>query len=247
MKYSILLLLGCLVGLVSCDKVGLQEYRADVTYVCFTKSALQDTMFLSFKVYDKDTVTIPVPVKRMGKYSTEDMEYEMEADMSLTTLPQEYYRVPEKCIFDKCVETDTFYVQLYNYDELQDSSRLLVLKLKPSELIQEGLMENRRYIISATDRLVRPTWWTELNGGHNGNYFFNIAEQYYLGKYSEKKYSIFLQALQEDGVTFDGKDLSVLRIYSLRVKRYLEDYEYETGEILWDEENNEPMYVPIAG
>ena len=163
MKYSILLLLGCLVGLASCDKVGLQEYRADVTYVCFTKSALQDTMFLSFKVYDKDTVTIPVPVKRMGKYSTEDMEYEMEADMSLTTLPQEYYRVPEKCIFDKCVETDTFYVQLYNYDELQDSSRLLVLKLKPSELIQEGLMENRRYIISATDRLVRPTWWTELN------------------------------------------------------------------------------------
>ena len=160
MKYSILLLLGCLVGLASCDKVGLQEYRADVTYVCFTKSALQDTMFLSFKVYDKDTVTIPVPVKRMGKYSTEDMEYEMEADMSLTTLPQEYYRVPEKCIFDKCVETDTFYVQLYNYDELQDSSRLLVLKLKPSELIQEGLMENRRYIISATDRLVRPTWWT---------------------------------------------------------------------------------------
>ena len=98
MKYSILLLLGCLVGLASCDKVGLQEYRADVTYVCFTKSALQDTMFLSFKVYDKDTVTIPVPVKRMGKYSTEDMEYEMEADMSLTTLPQEYYRVPEKCI-----------------------------------------------------------------------------------------------------------------------------------------------------
>ena len=48
-------------------------------------------------------------------------------------------------------------------------------------------------------------------------------------------------------MTFDGKDLSVLRIYSLRVKRYLEDYEYETGEILWDEENNEPMYVPIAG
>lgn len=31
MKYSILLLLGCLVGLASCDKVGLQEYRADVT------------------------------------------------------------------------------------------------------------------------------------------------------------------------------------------------------------------------
>lgn len=247
MKYSMLLLLGCLFGLASCHKVGLQEYRADVTYICFTKSALQDTMKLSFKAYGQDDVMIPVAVQRMGKYSTEDLEYEIEVDRTLTTLPEEYYSLPEKCVFEKYVDKDTFYIQLHNYEELQSTSKMLVLKLKPSEFIQEGLMENRRYIITATDRLVRPTWWTELNGGYNGHYFFNIAEQYYLGKYSEKKYSIFLQKLQEDNVTFDGKDLSVLRIYSLRVKQYLDDYEYENGEYIWDDENDEVMSVPIAG
>lgn len=247
MKYRIFLLLFVAALLVACHQVGLKEYHSDVTYICFTKDATKDTLFFSFKVHGTDTAEIPIAVRRMGKFSTEDLEYQIETDAGRTSLPADCYELPTRCVFRKCLTEDTLYVRLFNDPELQNVPKMLVLKIKPLFQVEEGIMANRRYFIQASDRLVRPTWWTELNGGSNGHYFFNIAEQYYLGKYSELKYSLFLAELNKDGVEFDGKDLNILRMYSLRVKRYLEDYYYENDDFLWDEENGEIMTVPVAG
>ena len=82
---------------------------------------------------------------------------------------------------------------------------------------------------------------------------YNIAEAFYLGSYSDKKYLMFLEELQKDGVEFDGKDTYILRKYSLRLKNTIKEFNEDPENIknglvpLWDEENNEAMQVPVAG
>ena len=77
----------------------------------------------------------------------------------------------------------------------------------------------------------------------------NLAESYYLGPYSEKKYQMFLEELKTDNVVFDGKDKQVLRKYSLKLKNTLKRLNAgkENKEDWVKDENGLVIEVVVAG
>ena len=233
---------------ISCEERGIEIFENRISFVQFFQDATKDTTFITFKSYPDGIAEIPVVTKRFGKCTDEIKNYRIEVDKKLTTLPDGKYELPEACDFQKDQEVDTLWVKLFNFEELKDSVYQLVLKVTENETTQEGIMANRRNIIRVTDQLIKPKWWTVLNGGYGGHYTFNIAEVYYLGKYSEKKYLMFIEELNIDGVTFDGENLSVLRLYALRLKYRIEEHNrlYPNDQI-YDEENREYMTIPVAG
>jgi hypothetical protein len=98
-----------------------------------------------------------------------------------------------------------------------------------------------------TDRIFKPVWWSVGNIG-NVDDRFNIAEEYYLGVYSETKYLMFLDELKKDDVVFDGKDMNILRKYSLRLKNTLKNINGDKPKDKWlRDENGVIIEVPIAG
>ena len=233
---------------ISCEERGIEIFENKISFVQFLHDATKDTTYITFKSYPDGVAEIPVITKRFGKWADEIENYRIEVDKKLTTLPAGGYELPGVCGFRNGQELDTLWVKLFNFEELKDSVYQLVLKVAENETIKEGVVVNRRNIVRVTDKLIKPKWWTVLNGGYNGQYTFNIAEVYYLGKYSEKKYLMFIEELNKDGVTFDGENLSVLRLYALRLKYRIEEHNrlYPNDQI-YDEENGEYMTIPVAG
>lgn len=246
----ILLSSSLILGLSSCHKEGLEEFSNDISYLFFEQDITQNIESMTFKLYPSGTARISIVMKSIGKWRDQDITFRLEADPKLTNFPANHYKLPESFIFRKNRESDTCYVELYNSPELASRTDTLALKVVETESIKEGPANNRRFLIEITDRLIQPVWWKVLNGGYNGVYTYNIAEQYYLGAYSEKKYAMFIEELNKDGVVFDGSDLNVLRKYALRLKYRIEAYNNDpanAGAPMWDEENNEPMTIPVAG
>ena len=89
-----------------------------------------------------------------------------------------------------------------------------------------------------------PEWWTRNDGDVNNPY--NIVEEWYLGRYSEKKYLMFLEELKKDGVVFDGKDMIILRKYALRLKNRIKDYNTQHPDEPMSDEYGK-MEIPVAG
>lgn len=234
----------------SCHKEGLEEFLNDVSYIFFEQDFTEEIESMTFQLYPSGTARVAIVMKSIGKWRDEDMTFQLAVDPKLTTIPKEYYKLPENCVFHKQQEMDTCYIELYNYKELTSKTDTLVLKVVETANVKEGPLNNSRFLIEVTDRLVQPTWWKVLNGGYNGVYTYNIAEQYYLGAYSAKKYALFIEELNKDGANFDGTDLNVLRKYALRLKYRIEAYNNvpeNAGNPMWDDENDEPMTIPVAG
>lgn len=244
----ILILFSSLLSLASCEKIGLEENANDITYVYFTRDATADTTAISFKTYSSDTISIPVFLSIAGQWPEQALPFRLSADPALSTYREDKVLLEESYRLSPGQAQDTVYIRLVRYPELQEQTHLLVLKIDPRENIQEGPLVNQRGLFAITDRIFRPDWWTVLDGGYNGALVYNIAQEYYLGKYSEKKYLMFLEELAKDGVQFDGKDRMTLRIYSLRLKYRVQEYNTaHPGAPMMDEENNEEMTIPVAG
>lgn len=241
---GILLLLFC----NACDEQNIEEFDNQIAFVQFFDDATKDTTFVTFKSYPDGNAEIPIIIKRFGRWDDEILKYRIGIDTNLSTLPLDMCDLPEDCLFDKYQEFDTLLVNLSYFDLLKDSVFQLVLRVEEDDIVKEGVLPYRRSIIRVTDKLLKPKWWTVLNGGYAGHYTFNVAEVYYLGKYSEKKYLMFIEELNKDGAVFDGTNLSVLRIYSLRLKYRIEEYNrLHPNDMMYDEENNEYMTIPVAG
>lgn len=241
---GILLLLFC----NACAERDIEAFDNRSAFVQFFEDATKDTTFVTFKSYPDGSARIPIVIKRFGKSDDEVLRYKIGIDTNLSTMPLDMCDLPDDCLFDKYQELDTLLVNLNYFEQLKDSVFQLVLKVEEDDIVKEGIMPYRRSIIRVTDKLLKPKWWSVLNGGYAGHYTFNVAEVYYLGKYSEKKYLMFIEELNKDGVVFDGTNLSVLRMYSLRLKYRIEEYNrLHPYDMMYDEENREYMTIPVAG
>ena len=244
-KYIVLAFISLL---MACAEKGIMEFSDNTLYLSFLTDASKDSTVLSFKTYPDGKAKIKIPVKSSGVWLKEDREFTISADLKMTTLPKELYILPEKCIFSADQDLDTLEITLLNGAILAEKAYSLALKIDENDQVKEGDMEYQRALFIVSDRLVRPKWWTELDGGNKGYFYFNIAEDYYLGKYSEKKYLMFLEELAKDDVIFDGKDRVILKTYSVRLKNRIEEYNNANPDNkMWDEENNEYMTVPVVG
>ena len=249
MKKYIILVFVFIGILTSCEEKGVAEYSDDSLYVSFVADATKDSVVLSFRAYPAGEVTWEIPVKAVGLWARENREYTISVDEERTTLPADLYKLPEKCVFHAGQAQDTIEIVLYNGSILAEKAYRLVLKIDENDEVKEGELNYRRAIFQVSDKLERPEWWTVLNGGAGYANFYNIAETYYLGTYSEVKYIMFLEELAKDNVVFDGENTAILKKYSLRLKYRVQEYNDDpanAGKPLCDENDN-PIVVPVVG
>ena len=240
--------------LSACSEKGIMEYSDNTLYVYFAADATKDSTTYSFKAYPSGEIHVKIPMKCDGVWEREDREYTVSADKNFTTLPSDLYVLPEKCVFPAGQLQDTIEIVLLDGEVLKEKMCRLMLKVDETEFVKEGEVEFSRAIFLVSSKLIRPDWWTVLDGGNGSGYenYFNIAEQVYLGEYSETKYTMFLEELAKDGVEFDGKNKLVLKKYSLRLKRRVEEYNNDpeniaNGKVPLKDENGNKIVIPVVG
>lgn len=248
--YTVWGTLACITCLMftSCDEKGLLVNDNDVSYLRFSKDMTKDTTTVSFQMYEEgENAQIAIEVSVSGKLQEVDLYFSVSIDESRTTLPAHLYELPNECKIRKGLLTDTIYVTLKNDPILQSETKVLALQVVESDGIKQGVRVYARALISVTDRLFKPSWWS-VNDAGTLDQPANVAESFYLGKYSNKKYEMFLDELKIDDVIFDGKDRQVLRKYSLRLKNTLKNLNAGKDPDQWvKDENNEIVAVIVAG
>lgn len=232
----------------ACDEREIPVVSDDIAYLSFAKDPTKDSTVLSFVAYPTGKIEADVVIEIRGRLLEEPREYTLSINKEKTTFPEESCVLAEKYVFPAGQTTDTIQVTFLNFDETTEWTPLrLTLKINESEKVKEGDKAYRNALYVLSNKIARPSWWTVKNVGYNGQLTYNLAETSYLGLYSDDKYRMFLEELAEDGVEFDGTDVTILRKYSLRVKYRIEEYNNTHDEVMWDKENEQAMSVPVKG
>lgn len=238
-------------GLSSCSEEGLITNSNDTAYVIFDKDFTKDTTTVSFKMYNEgETPRIAIPVKVFGQVQTEDLHFHVKVDESRTTLSSDLYKLPEDCVIKPDQDENNIYVELSKSAEMQSKTFILALQVIEEGKVKQGTKEYSRAIISVTDRLFKPDWWSVNDAGTVDNPG-NSVDWYYLGEYTEDKYQLFLNELKKDDVIFDGKNKQVLRKYAIKLKNTVKDINAERAAQglgpLCDSKTGIEIEIPVAG
>ncbi|WP_455971374.1 DUF4843 domain-containing protein [Bacteroides congonensis] len=257
MKMKNILLTGMMAGIgvslfSSCQEEGLVLNGNDVSYINFNKDLTKDTTRISFEFYPLEEgmevkiAEVPIEVAIFGKIQDKDLEFTLSVDEKMSTFPASQCILPEKCIFKGGQLLDTIYVKLRNSSDLKNTTKIVALKINAGGEVGEGVTNYSRAIIAVTDRLVKPDWW-DYKDLYDGEY--SSVDWYYLGDYSEIKYRMFLEILQDNNdELFDGKDKVKLRKYSLLLKYKVEEENARRDpEDPLRDENGVIIEVPVAG
>ena len=236
---------------ISCEEKGLMVNDNDVSYIIFAKDMTKDTTTVSFKVYNEGEVPeIPLEVSVYGKVQDKDLKFSVSVDEDRTTLPANLYELPTECLIEKGQLTGCVCINLKNSEILSTNTLILALKIDEKEEVREGARQYSRAIVTVTDRLFKPSWWSVADTG-GADTPLNSVEEYYLGIYLEDKYKMFLDELKKDDMVFDGKNKQVLRKYALKLKNTLKDINAERAAQglgpLVDEKTQLEITVPVAG
>ena len=236
---------------ISCEEKGLMVNDNDVSYIIFAKDMTKDTTTVSFKVYNEGEVPeIPLEVSVYGKVQDKDLKFSVSVDEDRTTLPANLYELPTECLIEKGQLTGSVCIKLKNSEILSTNTLILALKIDEKEEVREGARQYSRAIVTVTDRLFKPSWWSVADTG-GADTPLNSVEEYYLVIYLEDKYKMFLDELKKDDMVFDGKNKQVLRKYALKLKNTLKDINAERAAQglgpLVDEKTQLEITVPVAG
>ena len=236
---------------ISCEEKGLMVNDNDVSYIIFAKDMTKDTTTVSFKVYNEGEVPeIPLEVSVYGKVQDKDLKFSVSVDEDRTTLPANLYELPTECLIEKGQLTGSVCIKLKNSEILSTNTLILALKIDEKEEVREGARQYSRAIVTVTDRLFKPSWWSVADTG-GADTPLNSVEEYYLGIYLEDKYKMFLDELKKVDMVFDGKNKQVLRKYALKLKNTLKDINAERAAQglgpLVDEKTQLEITVPVAG
>lgn len=179
-----------------------------------------------------------------------DLKFSVSVDEDRTTLPANLYELPTECLIEKGQLTGSVCIKLKNSEILSTNTLILALKIDEKEEVREGARQYSRAIVTVTDRLFKPSWWSVADTG-GADTPLNSVEEYYLGIYLEDKYKMFLDELKKDDMVFDGKNKQVLRKYALKLKNTLKDINAERAAQglgpLVDEKTQLEITVPVAG
>lgn len=174
------------------NAIYFDKYYTDAIYPG-TESA--DSTVVSFFFYSDDTkdVKVPLLVNLLGEPLKQDMKFRLKVVDEATTANKDEYTLEDYYVFT--ARPDSVYttlVQEYIYIQMHKSQRLasketesvrLVLELVPEGNVVLGQLERRKAKIILTTKTEQPVWWDET------------VEETLLGKYSDKKYKTFLNAI----------------------------------------------------
>lgn len=229
MKYFIVILF--LLWLYSCREKDFIIYDSE-NYIQFI-SALKDSTTVSFTFYPrKDELLWPLPVEMSGAPIKEDLKYNVVIDKERTTAIEgkHFELLPEMSIQANNV-VDTCWLKLNRTPDMKNHEFRIVLRLSDTKQLLRGQINYTIAVIRVNDKITRPDWW-------DGD-----ITQYYLGKYSDKKFSLFIEVTGKADLT-ESSD-SEKRVYSLQLKYWLQAQK-EQGNTIWEDDGTE-MTVPVMG
>lgn len=216
----------------SCSYEKLTEYNENESYIYFSKSIESDSIMLSFFFHAGDQVKLPFEMSVSGLVPKQDIIYTVSAYGKGTDADPKLYDIPQSFTFRAGQTKDTAYIVFNNAPELKTQSYRLTLQIDAGKDYLLGPKVKRMARIWLMDKPSRPDWWEE--GGR--------VEIAFLGKYSVKKYRLFMEVT---GVSdLSEKNSSQKRLLALRFKKYLKEEE-KAGRPVMDEENNEKMTVTV--
>ena len=191
-------------ALVSCEEQkveifdGLNAIYFDKFYTDAIYPGLEsaDSTVVSFFFYPDEVreVKVPLLVNLLGCSLQEDMKFQLRVVDEATTANPDEYKLAESYVFE--ARPDSVYenlIQEYIYIDMFKSERLLdkevesvrlVVELVPSGNVVLGQLERRKAKIILTTKTTHPSWWDET------------VEETLLGKYSDKKYKLFLNEIE---------------------------------------------------
>lgn len=225
MNKILIALLGLFLFLSSCEEKELQIYHS-VSYVSFLDRP--DTAVFSFFFYKDDVVEYPMIVRLTGDPGKE-RTFKMVANKELTTLSEDLYDIPEYYTLPEGMLQDTITITLKNHADLLANQYLLVLELKDGDGLYSAGGSTARAYIKVSDKAEKPDWWD--------GYF----ERDYMGKYSRKKFELFIQITGEGDL--NDKTEGEKRVLTLKFKHWLE----AQNPPIYDDENEEEMVVTVIG
>lgn len=237
--------------LASCSEEGILVNSNDTAYIIFDKDFTTDTTTVSFKMYKEgENAKIAIPVKTFGQVQEEDLHFHVTVDESRTTLASNLYKLPEDCVIKHDQEKNEIYVELIRSEEMKSKTFVLALQVVEEGKVKQGTREYSRALLTVTDRLFKPDWWSVNDVGSADNPG-NSVDFYYLGEYLEDKYVMFLDELKKDDMMFDGKNKQVLRKYAIKLKNTLKNINAERAAQglgpLTDRKTGIEIEVPVAG
>ena len=237
--------------LASCSEESILVNSNDTAYIIFDKDFTTDTTTVSFKMYKEgENAKIAIPVKTFGQVQEEDLHFHVTVDESRTTLASNLYKLPEDCVIKHDQEENVVYVELIKSAEMATKTFILALQVLEEGKVKQGTKEYARAIISVSDQIFKPDWWSVNDAGSVDNPE-NSVETYYLGDYSEDKYLMFLNELKKDDMVFDGKNKQVLRKYAIKLKNTVKNINAERAAQglgpLTDTKTGVEIIIPVAG
>ena len=225
--YLYLFIFTCIL-FTACDKEDTTIYGGN-THLTFSTDISTDSLEISFYFYPgEETLEIPVPLSLQGMPFMEDTPVKLIVD-TVSTAKETNYALPKNPVFHANVVADTLWMELKKTDELESKSYTLVLTLEATRDYQLGpkALRYNKTIFSAIP--TRPEWWN------------NTITNVYLGKYSRKKFELFMQETGVGDIT--GLSASEIRALALKFKRYLK----AQNPPIYDEDNEEDMTVTVIG
>lgn len=197
-KYLLLITLSYL--LFSCNEQDVQIYgdKHSIYFDKFYMNAFSpgtetaDSTSTSFFFLPNDAVgtKADLVVNLAGRKLEKDLKFQLRVvEEGTTAAPDEYqlddfYTFRANNIGEKStIIQDTISVLMKRSERLKNlpNGVRLVVEIVPNDEVEQGQWERRRAVIILTNSAVKPLWWTRE------------LEEWMLGKYSPKKYLLFLK------------------------------------------------------
>ncbi len=204
--YTLLLVVVCFGMTLSCNMDDSMLYDSG-DYIQFVKR-LTDSSTCSFLAYPNDNqLRFPVVVEVIGKPSTQDRNYKITVADEYTNATTANYDLPASFVMKAGKVIDTCWVTFKKTNELKTKALRLALKLEATPHFRLGQTDCLGNILYVTNMVSKPDWWN------------STVTNSYLGDYSDKKYTLFIQETGVADLNPDNAD--ELRYYTIIFKNYL--------------------------
>jgi hypothetical protein len=214
----------------ACKKDNIKLYSG-ASYIQFSKSYTDSSLFSFLALPDKDEAQTPMPVELVGRPENKDRTYKIEVVKELTSATEANYSVPATFTLKAGHIADTAWITVKKTPDLAVKPVRLVLKIAATDDLGIGQADYAISIIYLSNVIAKPDWWDE-----------DVTDEY-LGDYSDKKYKLFIQVTGMSDL--DENDGNQLRYYTILFKNYLLR-EKDAGRTVY-EDNGTEMTVALIG
>jgi hypothetical protein len=224
------LLMLALVTAAACKKDNILLYNGD-SYIQFSKSYVDSSLFSFLALPDKDQALTPMPVELVGMPMNKDRTYKIAVVKELTSASAANYSVPDSFTLKAGHIIDTAWITVKKTPDIAVKPVRLVLQIASSNDLKAGQAEYAVSILYISNVIAKPDWWDQ-----------DVTDNY-LGDYSDKKYKLFIQVTGLSDL--NASDATQLQYYTILFKNYLLR-EKDAGRTVY-EDNGTEMTVALIG